>query len=186
MFCQVYLKGPGTVEIQGLPVPQVVLVAIANPQNVTIAGAGSSEVDRQSVDVGTKHMVVEPEHTGVLRLTLAVAWRGLEDPAHQHGPVLKLLRSGGLDVDVVPVDGAKGVVLHGARVEGRCGALDLAPVKHVRSTPLLSPAAQALFEITLQLWGWTETRSEQEDQETGTDHEARTTQHRQNVGKPLP
>lgn len=89
--------------------------------------------------------------TGPVGVLAAIMGR-LEDSAQQHSRVLELLGDGGLDVEVVAIAGAQCVVLPGPRAEGRGGASGTGPVKHIASTLFLFPAAQAMLEVTLQLW----------------------------------
>lgn len=76
---------------------------------------------------------------------------GLEGSAQEDRRVFELLGDRRLDVEVVAELGAQRVVLPGPRVEGRSGALDPRPVEHVPSALLLSPAAQVMLKVTLQL-----------------------------------
>lgn len=88
--------------------PQVSLVSVSYPQHGSPACGCGPEVHGQAEHMGTKHVVVEAENAVV-----AVPGRGLEplvggleDLAEQHGRVLELLWSRGLDVEVVAVAGA--------------------------------------------------------------------------------
>lgn len=119
------------------------------------AACGSGpEVHSQAEDMRAEHVVMEAEDTVLAGRgrVLAALVGGLEDSAQQHGRVLELLGDGGLDVEVVAVAGAQCVVLPGARVKGRRGALGAGPVEHVSSALFLFPAAQPVLEVTLQLW----------------------------------
>lgn len=146
-----YLERPGAGEVESLPVPEVSLCPVSYPQHAPAAGSGGPQVHRQAEHMGAVHVVMEAEHAVLAGRVLAALARGLEDPAQQHGGVLELLGGGGLDVEVVAQAGAQRVVLQGPRVDGRSRALHARPVEHVASAHFLSPAAQAAFEVTLQL-----------------------------------
>ena len=96
---------------------------------------------------------MEAESAALIRCgrVLAVLMGGLKDSAQQNSRVLEVLGHRGLDVEVVAVSGAQRVVLPGPCVKGRRRALDAGPVKHISSTLFLSPAAQPIFEVTLQI-----------------------------------
>lgn len=83
---------------------------------------------------------------------LAALTGGLKHTAQEKGRVRELLGRRGLDVEVMARACAQCVVLRRARVKGGSGALESGPVKHVPPTLFLSPAAQPLFKVTLQLW----------------------------------
>lgn len=99
-----------------------------------------------------EHVVMEAENAvaGPGRV-LPALMGGLEDSAQQDSRVLELLGRRRLDEEVVAVAGAQRVVLPGPRVNGRSGALDASPVKHISPAVLLFPAAQSMLEVTLQL-----------------------------------
>lgn len=138
-----YLKRPSAGEVESLSVPQVSLVSISYPQHVPAACSAGPEVHRQAENMRAEHVVMEAENTAVAGpgRVFAALVGGLEDSAQQHSCVLELLGDGGLDVEVVAVVGAQRVVLPGPRVEGRRGASDAGPVKHISSALLLFPAA---------------------------------------------
>lgn len=150
----VYLKRLSAVEVNILPVPKVSLVAVPHPQHVAFPRGHGPEVNCQAEHVRAEHVVVEAEDAALGRCgrILAALVCGLKDSAQQNGRVLELLRSGGLDVEVMAREGAQRVVPPGARVEGRSGSADAGPVKGVRSADFLPPVAQSILKVTLHLW----------------------------------
>lgn len=83
---------------------------------------------------------------------LATLMRGLKDSAQQNSCVLEHLRRGGLDVEVMANTGAQRVVFPRAGVKGWSGATDTGPVERVCSTLFLTPVAQPVLKVALQLW----------------------------------
>lgn len=97
---------------------------------------------------------MEAENTAVegRGWVLATLMRGLKDSAQQNSRVLEHLRHRGLDVEVMPSAAAQRVVFPRAGVKGWSGAIDTGPVEHVRSARFLTPVAQPVLKVTLQLW----------------------------------
>lgn len=78
--------------------------------------------------------------------------RGLKDSAQQNSCVLERLRHRGLDVEVMAGVGAQRVVFPRAGVKRWSGAADTGPVEHICSALFLTPVAQPVLKVTLQLW----------------------------------